>query len=99
MTVEHQRDSYRSYAQAAADAGAGIKKSLQERSHAWIPLLVGDKTELIRTLRGYWNNWVEPGDEWNKLEQKISDTDSYKMQRKEEREEKQPLFGSKHGKC
>ena len=92
VTVEHQRESYRSYAQAAADAVVGIKKSLQGRSHAWIPLLDGYKTELTRTLSGYWNNWVEPGDEWNKLEQKIADTDSYKGQRTEEEKKAASLW-------
>lgn len=96
--LRRQGERLRAFAAEASVAGRRLEQAVQRRSLADVPLLRGDAVLLADKLELYWQAYVSPGEELQRLKAKLEASDGSKKLREAEKK-RRAAFGSRLRRC
>ncbi|WP_339279715.1 hypothetical protein NYE40_07550 [Paenibacillus sp. FSL W8-1187] len=90
--LRRQGERLRAFAAEASVAGRRLEQAVQRRSLADVPLLRGDAVLLADKLELYWQAYVSPGEELQRLKAKLEASDGSKKLREAEKKKAGSLW-------
>ncbi|MCM3749684.1 hypothetical protein M3223_20230 [Paenibacillus pasadenensis] len=90
--LESQAERFRLFAADAREAGKRLEGALAKHDPLQIPLLKGDAGDLQERLSLYWQAYIDPGRDMERLKNLVTNTDSSKRQREAEKKKAASLW-------